>query len=110
MEGKIAGIREKEFSLLSKSKWLDSFCVFFWSITNTMISTATLYFYSLKNSNLDNAFTVIYLFSLLTNPLNALPWTVAGMLNAKTSFSRIDEFISEKKKLEVCDQDGILIN
>lgn len=45
-ESKILNIRNKEFAVIAGSKWLDSLCVIFWSITNTLISSITLYIYS----------------------------------------------------------------
>ncbi|CAD8188595.1 unnamed protein product [Paramecium octaurelia] len=107
-ESKIMNLRDKEFAVIAGSKWLDSLCVIFWSITNTLISSITLYIYS-QNNNLDNVFTIIYVFSLLTNPLNALPWTLAGMLQAKTSFKRINSFVITRKVKNYFEE-GIQIN
>lgn len=78
-ESKIQEVRDQEYRILRASKYLDALCVLFWAVTNTVISTTTLYVYTRKNE-LENVFTIIFLFSLLTNPLNSLPWTVAGML------------------------------
>ena len=36
---------------------------------------------------------MIYLFSLITNPLNSLPWEVSAMLQAGTSFERVDKYL-----------------
>ena len=92
MMKKISDIREKEFKALKKLKLLDSLCVLIWAVTNTIITTVTLYIYS-QSQNLNNVFVIIYLFSLLTNPLNSLPWTFSGILSAKTSFLRINDFL-----------------
>ena len=92
MQNKIAAVRDKEYRALKKLKLLDSLCVLIWAVTNTIITTVTLYIYSEKG-NLSNVFVIIYLFSLLTNPLNSLPWTFSGILSAKTSFVRINEFL-----------------
>ncbi|CAD8193192.1 unnamed protein product [Paramecium pentaurelia] len=107
-ESKIMSIREQEFAIIAGSKWLDSLCVLFWSITNTLISSVTLYVYS-QNNDLENVFTIIYVFSLLTNPLNSLPWTLAGMLQAKTSFLRINSFVITRKSNNQF-KEGIEIN
>lgn len=96
---KITKIRDDEFAVIKSYKWLDSLCVLFWSVTNTVISTVTLYYYVNINGQEEllnqNIFTIIYLFSLLTNPLNSLPWTITGMLQAKTSFRRINEYLQQ---------------
>ncbi|CAD8107751.1 unnamed protein product [Paramecium sonneborni] len=107
-ESKVMAIRDKEFDIIAGSKWLDSLCVLFWSITNTLISSITLYIYS-QNNDLDNVFTIIFVFSLLTNPLNSLPWTLAGMLQAKTSFIRINSFVIKQKDKKIFEE-GIEIN
>lgn len=81
----VTHIRQKEFRLVEATKWLDSLCVLFWAVTNTLISTGTLLYFG-PDLQQQNVFTIIYLFSLLTNPLNSLPWTVSGMLQARHSF------------------------
>ena len=73
-------INLKGIEVIKIMKWLDALCVLFWSVTGSFISSVTLIYYVNKEGNLDNVFTMIYLFSLLTNPLNSLPWTVGGML------------------------------
>jgi ATP-binding cassette subfamily C (CFTR/MRP) protein 10 len=89
-------VREKEFEVIKVMKWLDAICVLFWSITGSLISSVTLLFYINKvNSNLENVFTMMYLFSQITNPLNSLPWTIGGMLQAKHSFKRVDDYLTE---------------
>jgi ABC-type bacteriocin/lantibiotic exporter with double-glycine peptidase domain len=98
---KINTVRRKEFAVTKANKWLDSLCVLFWSLTNTLISTATLWYFvsTTGEDNLEdqNIFTMIYLFSLLTGPLNALPWTITGMLQARTSFKRLDKYLLSAK-------------
>lgn len=103
MMKKISDIREKEYKALKKLKLLDSLCVLIWAVTNTIITTVTLYIYS-QNQNLSNVFVIIYLFSLLTNPLNSLPWTFSGILSAKTSFLRINDFLKLKPVVEYSDE------
>lgn len=50
---RIEEVREREFRYVRISKWLDSLCVLFWSITNTLISSVTLmYFANKDNGNL----------------------------------------------------------
>ena len=103
MKQKISDIREKEYKALKKLKLLDSLCVLIWAVTNTIITTVTLYIYS-QGQNLNNVFVIIYLFSLLTNPLNSLPWTFSGILSAKTSFIRINDFLKQKPIVEYSEE------
>jgi len=88
-------IRKKEFEEICNTKYLDAFCVFFWACTSLSISTVTFISYEILYGTLENfnIFSAIYLFNLLVLPLNALPWTIGGLLTGRVSFYRIDDFI-----------------
>ena len=53
---RIDAVRRLEFNVTKDNKWLDSLCVLFWSVTNSMISTATLCYFVYLNGegNLEN--------------------------------------------------------
>jgi ATP-binding cassette subfamily C (CFTR/MRP) protein 10 len=86
--------RKTEFYWIAVTKMLDAFCVFFWAFTSLAISTITFIVYYNSNNDKDlNVFTAIYLFNLLIHPLNALPWTIGGLMTSDVSFKRIDQFL-----------------
>lgn len=108
-EEKILKIREKEFHCLQVIKYLDAFCVFFWATTTIVISTLSFLFYDILGDNLKevNIFTTIALFNILIFPLNALPWTIAGMLMGRISYQRVNKYYLEKE-IEKNEQDSNL--
>lgn len=102
---KLLSIREKEFSYLKVKKYLDAFCVFFWATLTIIISTIIfcLSDYLDKESVKKlNVFTAIALFNILLVPLNALPWTIGGMMTGKVSMKRVEKFYAGKE----IDKDG----
>ncbi|KAL4472151.1 hypothetical protein ABPG73_004840 [Tetrahymena malaccensis] len=92
---KIIDLRNHEFRQISYEKYLDAFCVFFWASSSLAISAVTFILYYNKNKTFENinVFTAIYLFEMLIGPLNALPWTISGLIMSKTSFSRFNDFL-----------------
>ncbi|EAR94177.2 ABC transporter family protein (macronuclear) [Tetrahymena thermophila SB210] len=92
---KILDLRNHEFRQISYEKYLDAFCVFFWASSSLAISAVTFILYYNKNKTFENinVFTAIYLFEMLIGPLNALPWTISGLIMSKTSFSRFNDFL-----------------
>ena len=95
-EKKILEIRAKEFDCLKIAKYLDALCVFFWAATTITISTFSFVAYDALGEDVRtiNVFTAISLFNILIFPLNALPWTIGGMLTGRISFRRLMEFFS----------------
>ena len=95
-EKKILEIRQKEFQCLTVAKYLDALCVFFWAATTVVISTFSFVAYDTLGEDVRkiNVFTAISLFNILIFPLNALPWTIGGMLTGRVSFKRLMEFFS----------------
>ena len=66
--GKLLEIREQEFELVTKVKYLDSCCIIVWGITSTAIITAAFITYTLLGYDITkvNVFTVtIALFPLI---------------------------------------------
>jgi hypothetical protein len=73
---------------------LDCWCVALWQFTSVGISSIVIlvyYFFAFKDEKQgDNQIkpsTMIYLFNMLTFPLNALSWNIAGIRNAKQVIS-----------------------
>ena len=95
-EKKILQIRQKEFQCLTIAKDLDALCVFFWAATTIVISTFSFVAYDTLGEDVRqiNVFTAISLFNILIFPLNALPWTIGGMLTGRVSFRRLMAFFS----------------
>jgi len=95
-EKKLLEIRKREFQCLTVAKYLDALCVFFWAATTIVISTFSFVAYDTLGEDVRkiNVFTAISLFNILIFPLNALPWTIGGMLTGRVSFRRLIEFFS----------------
>lgn len=104
-EKKILEIRQNEFKCLKIGKYLDALCVFFWATTTVVISTFSFVVYEFLGEDVRkiNVFTAIALFNILIFPLNALPWTIAGILTGKVSFKRLMDFFStpEVQKINI---------
>jgi ATP-binding cassette subfamily C (CFTR/MRP) protein 10 len=66
---------------LSKLKYLDALCVYFWATTPALVSLASFSLYYLLENKLTaaNVFTSISLFNMLIVPLNAYPWVINGL-------------------------------
>lgn len=95
-ERKIKEIRSKEFHCLTTAKYLDALCVFFWATTTVVISTFSFVAYDALGEDVRkiNVFTAISLFNILIFPLNALPWTIGGMLTGRVSLRRLLDFFA----------------
>jgi len=100
-QGKLLELRKKEFDLISKMKYLDSFCVILWGLTSISIITATFIAYSLMGYDIVkvNVFTDIAYFQMLIAPLNSLPWTIGAVINSLNALKRIKSYLG-KEELE----------
>lgn len=73
---------------LKGRKYLDAWCVFFWATTPVLVSVLTFVTWGLTQGDpatLSPArvFTTLALFNLLIMPLNAFPWVLNGIVEAK---------------------------
>lgn len=73
---------------LRKVKLLDAWCVGLWQFTQIGISSVVLclyYFHYSGDTTADQLqpATIIYLFQMLTFPMNAISWNIAGLNNAE---------------------------
>ena len=100
-QGKLLELRKREFDLISKMKYLDSFCVILWGLTSISIITATFIAYSLMGYDIVkvNVFTDIAYFQMLIAPLNSLPWTIGAVVNSLNALSRVKSYLG-KEELE----------
>ncbi|KAI4882036.1 hypothetical protein NFI96_012507 [Prochilodus magdalenae] len=92
---KINQSRKKELSHLKTLKYLDAVCVYTWAALPVVISILTFITYVLLGNNLTAAkvFTTLALVGMLILPLNAFPWVLNGILEAKVSLDRIQQFL-----------------
>lgn len=85
------GHRELEMSFLAQQKYLDAVCVFLWACLPVIVPFATLATAILSDQQVTAAkvFTTLALLGLLIIPMNAFPWVVNGVMEAKVSHKRI---------------------
>ncbi|XP_067441604.1 ATP-binding cassette sub-family C member 10 isoform X1 [Thunnus thynnus] len=91
---KVADCRKQELSHLKAIKYLDAMCVYTWAALPVVISILTFVTYVLLGHQLTAAkvFTTLALVGMLIVPLNAFPWVLNGVLEAKVSLERIQRF------------------
>uniref|UniRef100_A0A1A7XY85 ATP-binding cassette sub-family C member 10 n=1 Tax=Iconisemion striatum TaxID=60296 RepID=A0A1A7XY85_9TELE len=91
---KVSEHRKKELSYLRAIKYLDAMCVYTWAALPVIISILTFVCYVLLGHQLTAAkvFTTVALIGMLIVPLNAFPWVLNGILEAKVSLDRIQRF------------------
>lgn len=111
---KIMAIRKNEFAMIAASKYLDAFCVFIWATTSILLTVVTFLVFSHMGYNIvqDNIFTVSFftshpinllifktigLFQMMILPLNDLPWTIGGAMNAVHSYKRVKAFLENNQ-------------
>ena len=95
---RIAGHRAKEFAALATRKYLDAVCVWCWAATPLLMALTTFSLTLLLPS--EGAFFTpakvwasLAMLNLLIFPLNAFPWVLSGLLEARVSLQRLDDFL-----------------
>lgn len=93
---RIQELRKTEMGFLSKRKYLDAWCVYFWATTPVLMSLLTFGGLVLMGKTLTPAttYTSVALLNLLIGPLNAFPWILNGLMEAFVSLKRVQELIS----------------
>lgn len=93
---RVIDTRSSEVAYLSKRKYLDAWCVFFWATTPAFFSLFTFGLFSLMGHTLDAAtvFTCLALFNTLISPLNSFPWVINGLIDAIISTRRLSRFLA----------------
>lgn len=93
---KIQDLRKNEIVYLSKRKYLDAWCVYFWATTPVLMCLLTFGGMALFGKQLTASitFTSVALLNLLIGPLNAFPWVLNGLMEAFVSLKRVQELIN----------------
>lgn len=94
-EERIEELRQNELIFLSKRKYLDAWCVYFWATTPVLMCLLTFGGMALfgKTLTASTTFTSVALLNLLIGPLNAFPWVLNGLMEAFVSLKRVQELI-----------------
>ncbi|KAH8263022.1 hypothetical protein KR044_003280, partial [Drosophila immigrans] len=92
---KIRELRQVEIKFLSKRKYLDAMCVYFWATTPVLMSLLTFSVYVLLGHNLvaSTTYTSVALLYMLIGPLNAFPWVLNGLVEAWVSLRRVQQLL-----------------
>ncbi|KAL9928388.1 ATP-binding cassette sub-family C member 10 isoform 1-T2 [Glossina fuscipes fuscipes] len=92
---KIRALRQGEIKFLSKRKYLDALCVYFWATTPVLMCFFTFGVSVWMGSSLlaTTTYTSVALLNLLIGPLNAFPWVLNGLVEAWISIKRVQELI-----------------
>lgn len=104
MQATIDTHRGRELKYLGKRKYLDALCVFLWASTPVLVSLATFgtvygissqHGQSTSTGSLSPAqvFTALSLLNMLIFPMNAFPWVLTGVLEARVSLRRLNKLI-----------------
>ncbi|NWY94272.1 MRP7 protein, partial [Loxia curvirostra] len=98
---RIKSCRAKELQKLRAISYLDALCVYLWAALPVVISIAIFVTYVLLGHQFTatKVFTALALVGMLILPLNSFPWVLNGILEAKVSLDRIQQFF------ELMDQD-----
>ncbi|KAM9316906.1 ATP-binding cassette sub-family C member 10 [Gastrophryne carolinensis] len=91
----LSALRMKELRSLRAIKLLDAMCVYLWAALPVLFSIITFLIYVLLGNQLSAAkvFTALALVGMLILPLNNFPWVLNGVLEAKVSLDRVQNFL-----------------
>lgn len=91
----IVALRRNEMIFLSKRKYLDAVCVYFWATTPILMCLLTFGVCVLLGIQLNASvvFTTVALLNLLIGPLNAFPWVFNGLIEAWVSLKRVQKLL-----------------
>ncbi|XP_070712711.1 ATP-binding cassette sub-family C member 10 [Pempheris klunzingeri] len=94
---KVVDCRKQELRHLKALKYLDAMCVYTWAALPVVISILTFITFVLLGHQLTAAkvFTTLALVGMMIVPLNAFPWVLNGILEAKVSLERIQRFFKQ---------------
>lgn len=92
---KIRELRHVELKYLSKRKYLDAMCVYFWATTPVLMCLLTFGMSVLMGNPLvaSTTYTSVALLYMLIGPLNAFPWVLNGLIEAWVSLRRVQQLI-----------------
>ena len=95
---RVAAARKDEVAALAQRKYLDAVCVWCWASTPLLMALST-FGMVLALPNADSFFTPSKVWSslamlqLLIFPLNAFPWMLSSLLEARVSLRRLNSFL-----------------
>lgn len=97
----ILDMRKRELKALSKQKYLDALCVFFWAITPTIVKLLTFTTAAVLGQAMTaaTAFASVALLNMLIAPLNAFPWVLNGLVEAFVSLKRVQNYLDVRVEL-----------
>ncbi|KAH8409549.1 hypothetical protein KR222_008401, partial [Zaprionus bogoriensis] len=92
---KIRELRHVELRYLSKRKYLDAMCVYFWATTPVLMCLLTFGMSVLLGNPLvaSTTYTSVALLYMLIGPLNAFPWVLNGLIEAWVSLRRVQQLM-----------------
>lgn len=92
---KIRSLRTEELRFLSKRKYLDAMCVYFWATTPVLMCLLTFGVSVLLGNPLvaSTTYTSVALLYMLIGPLNAFPWVLNGLIEAWVSLRRVQQLM-----------------
>ena len=92
---KVGELRSEEVRQLSKVKYLDAACVYFWATTPVLLSVILFGIFAYTGEALTAAkvFTSLSLINMLIFPLNAYPWVINGTMEGWVSLGRLQKLI-----------------
>ncbi|KAH8269735.1 hypothetical protein KR018_008658 [Drosophila ironensis] len=92
---KIRGLRQEELRFLSKRKYLDAMCVYFWATTPVLMCLLTFGVSVLLGNPLvaSTTYASVALLYMLIGPLNAFPWVLNGLIEAWVSIKRVQQLM-----------------
>jgi len=93
---KIGKLRAEEIRQLSRVKYLDAACVYFWATTPVLLSVVLFGIFAYTGEALTAAkvFTSLSLINMLIFPLNAYPWVINGTMEGWVSLGRLQNLIN----------------
>ena len=93
---KIGLLRAEEIKQLSRVKYLDAACVYFWATTPVLLSVILFGIFAYNGEALTAAkvFTSLSLINMLIFPLNAYPWVINGTMEGWVSLGRLQNLIN----------------
>ncbi|CAD5224372.1 unnamed protein product [Bursaphelenchus okinawaensis] len=96
-EEKINKIRKEELRCLKYRKYLDAVCVYLWASAPLLITITILTTYTMimgETLTAAKVFTSLALVNILILPLNAFPWVLNSLIEARVSKIRMDRFFA----------------
>lgn len=83
--------RVEELEGLARRKYLDALCVFLWAFTPVLVPFCALSTARLLDIDLTPSKVIVALALLATliHPMNAFPWVINGLLEARVSLKRL---------------------